>query len=100
MWRRSGDAFLAAMPFPQGCLDRPLARQRKILAPQDDAHDIARTVLTGRHDVVEGVAAVVAFNLLAARYRNLLAANRHAHSVRAAPIAAHCDGVADAGLQQ
>ena len=98
--RCSANAFLAAMPFPHRSLDRALARQRRILASQDDAHDIARTVVPLRHDVVKSMTAVVAQDLLAARYRNFLSANGHAHPVRAAPVAVDGVSVAAAGLQQ
>src|SRR5437879_12156198 len=83
----SADAFLAAMPFPRGRADRPLARERKILAPQDDIDDIARSVFADRNDVIECMPAVVAFDLPAARRGDFFTANGDPHPVGAVPVA-------------
>src|SRR3954447_25858495 len=86
-------AVRAAPPLLEWRIGSPLPRHREIFTAQHDVDRLAAAGLARRHHIVEGVAVIVALDLLAPGRRDVVAVDRHVLSVRAAPVAV--DGVGE-----
>src|ERR1044072_1064927 len=73
----STGAVRAAPPFLDRRIGCPLPRHREIFAAQQDVDGLAAARLARRHHIVEGVAVIIALDLLAARRRDVIAVDGH-----------------------